>query len=192
MQSSLAGDRESRLLENNSILARSIRLRNPYVDPMSIMQAAMLKRKRAGESSPILTTCWVLRSTVLPQACATQAEEQLLAFWREEQSHALLEMAPALMCVVQENSMEYQARGAQKQWLWSFMLEIFGLSFNANFLVVTDFPKRLVERTVIVFFPFQRKNAPLRVGRVDVPNVLLSFKITAGSSFPSQMIVIHV
>jgi phosphoenolpyruvate carboxylase len=45
---------ESRLLENNSILARSIRLRNPYVDPMSIMQAAMLKRKHAGESGPDL------------------------------------------------------------------------------------------------------------------------------------------
>src|SRR6266700_209888 len=53
---------ESRLLENNSILARSIRLRNPYVDPMSIMQAAMLKRKRSGESSPDLD--YVLGATI--------------------------------------------------------------------------------------------------------------------------------
>jgi phosphoenolpyruvate carboxylase len=53
---------ESRLLENNSILARSIRLRNPYVDPMSIMQAAMLKRKRSGESGPDLD--YVLGATI--------------------------------------------------------------------------------------------------------------------------------
>src|SRR6185312_3949690 len=38
----VTGQRE--LLENNPILARSIRLRNPYVDPMSIMQAELLRR----------------------------------------------------------------------------------------------------------------------------------------------------
>ncbi len=53
---------ESRLLEDSSILARSIRLRNPYVDPMSIMQAAMLKRKRAGESGADLD--YVLSATI--------------------------------------------------------------------------------------------------------------------------------
>jgi len=42
---------QSELLEKNPILARSIRLRNPYVDPMSIVQAEMLRRKRAGEQS---------------------------------------------------------------------------------------------------------------------------------------------
>jgi phosphoenolpyruvate carboxylase len=42
---------QSELLENNPILARSIRLRNPYVDPMSIVQAELLARKRAGEHS---------------------------------------------------------------------------------------------------------------------------------------------
>ncbi|HEU5234973.1 MAG TPA: phosphoenolpyruvate carboxylase [Terriglobales bacterium] len=42
---------QSELLEKNPILARSIRLRNPYVDPMSIMQAELLRRKRAGQQS---------------------------------------------------------------------------------------------------------------------------------------------
>jgi phosphoenolpyruvate carboxylase len=42
---------QSRLLERNPVLARSIQLRNPYVDPMSIIQVEMLRRKRAGECS---------------------------------------------------------------------------------------------------------------------------------------------
>jgi phosphoenolpyruvate carboxylase len=45
---------QSRLLERNPVLARSIQLRNPYVDPMSIIQVEMLRRKRAGEASPDL------------------------------------------------------------------------------------------------------------------------------------------
>jgi phosphoenolpyruvate carboxylase len=40
---------QSRLLENNAVLARSIRLRNPYVDPMSLIQVDLLRRKRGGE-----------------------------------------------------------------------------------------------------------------------------------------------
>jgi phosphoenolpyruvate carboxylase len=43
---------QTRLLERNGVLARSIQLRNPYVDPMSIIQVEMLRRKRAGEISP--------------------------------------------------------------------------------------------------------------------------------------------
>ena len=31
----------------NPVLARSIRLRNPYVDPMSLIQVELLRRKRA-------------------------------------------------------------------------------------------------------------------------------------------------
>jgi phosphoenolpyruvate carboxylase len=45
---------QSRLLERNAVLARSIQLRNPYVDPMSIIQVEMLRRKRAGDTSPEL------------------------------------------------------------------------------------------------------------------------------------------
>jgi phosphoenolpyruvate carboxylase len=37
---------QSELLEKNSVLSRSIRLRNPYVDPMSLVQVDLLQRKR--------------------------------------------------------------------------------------------------------------------------------------------------
>ena len=39
------------LLQKNPVLTRSIRLRNPYVDPMSLIQVDLLHRKRAGEDS---------------------------------------------------------------------------------------------------------------------------------------------
>jgi phosphoenolpyruvate carboxylase len=38
---------QSALLETNSVLEHSIRLRNPYVDPMSLIQVELLRRKRA-------------------------------------------------------------------------------------------------------------------------------------------------
>lgn len=40
--------RQKELLEGNPVLQRSIRLRNPYVDPMSLIQIDLLRRKRAG------------------------------------------------------------------------------------------------------------------------------------------------
>jgi phosphoenolpyruvate carboxylase len=43
---------QSELLETNQVLARSIRLRNPYVDPISLIQVDLLRRKRAGEDTP--------------------------------------------------------------------------------------------------------------------------------------------
>ncbi|HSY67057.1 MAG TPA: phosphoenolpyruvate carboxylase [Edaphobacter sp.] len=42
------------LLETNPVLNHSIRLRNPYVDPMSLIQVELIRRKRAGEDSPEL------------------------------------------------------------------------------------------------------------------------------------------
>jgi len=42
------------LLETNPVLERSIRLRNPYVDPMSLIQVELIRRKRAGGDSPEL------------------------------------------------------------------------------------------------------------------------------------------
>ncbi len=39
------------LLESNPVLARSIQLRNPYVDPMSLIQVDLLRRKRSGEDT---------------------------------------------------------------------------------------------------------------------------------------------
>ena len=45
----VTGQRE--LLEHTPVLARSIRLRNPYVDPMSLIQIELLRRLRDGEDS---------------------------------------------------------------------------------------------------------------------------------------------
>jgi phosphoenolpyruvate carboxylase len=42
---------QSQLLETNPVLSRSIRLRNPYVDPMSLIQVELLRRKRGGENT---------------------------------------------------------------------------------------------------------------------------------------------
>jgi phosphoenolpyruvate carboxylase len=45
---------QNELLEQNPVLYRSIRLRNPYVDPMSLVQVDLLRRKRAGETGEML------------------------------------------------------------------------------------------------------------------------------------------
>jgi phosphoenolpyruvate carboxylase len=42
------------LLARNPVLARSIRLRNPYVDPMSLIQVELLRRRQSGEDSAAL------------------------------------------------------------------------------------------------------------------------------------------
>jgi len=42
---------QTTLLEKNPVLARSIRLRNPYVDPLSLIQVELLRRKRRGEDN---------------------------------------------------------------------------------------------------------------------------------------------
>ncbi len=45
---------QGKLLEKNAVLSRSIRLRNPYVDPMSLIQVDLLRRKRLGDDSEAL------------------------------------------------------------------------------------------------------------------------------------------
>ncbi|PWT88324.1 MAG: phosphoenolpyruvate carboxylase, partial [Blastocatellia bacterium] len=50
------------LLEKNPVLARSIRLRNPYVDPLSLIQVELLRRKRAGEDDDNLN--YALAATI--------------------------------------------------------------------------------------------------------------------------------
>jgi phosphoenolpyruvate carboxylase len=40
-----------RLLEHNHVLRRSIDVRNPYVDPINLVQVDLLKRLRAGEGA---------------------------------------------------------------------------------------------------------------------------------------------
>ena len=53
---------QTRLLEHNPVLARSIRLRNPYVDPMSLVQIELLRRQRAGDDSDELA--YALAATI--------------------------------------------------------------------------------------------------------------------------------
>jgi len=42
---------QSTLMQTNSVLGHSIRLRNPYVDPMSLIQVELIRRKRAALAS---------------------------------------------------------------------------------------------------------------------------------------------
>ncbi|MEO7521001.1 MAG: phosphoenolpyruvate carboxylase [Gemmatimonas sp.] len=53
---------QSELLEKDPVLAHSIRLRNPYVDPMSLIQVSLLRRKRRGEDSSELN--YALAATI--------------------------------------------------------------------------------------------------------------------------------
>lgn len=48
----LAVTGQSRLLEHNPALDRSIRLRLPYIEPLNLLQVELLKRHRAGEDDP--------------------------------------------------------------------------------------------------------------------------------------------
>jgi phosphoenolpyruvate carboxylase len=45
---------QEKLLEKNRVLSRSIRLRNPYVDPMSLIQVDLLRRKHLGDNTEAL------------------------------------------------------------------------------------------------------------------------------------------
>jgi phosphoenolpyruvate carboxylase len=53
---------QQELLQGNPSLARSIRLRNPYVDPLSLIQIELLRRKRAGKADAELD--FVLAATI--------------------------------------------------------------------------------------------------------------------------------
>ena len=53
---------QTTLLEKNPVLARSIRLRNPYVDPLSLIQVELLRRKRSGEDNDNLN--YALAATI--------------------------------------------------------------------------------------------------------------------------------
>ena len=58
----LAVTRQRALLESDPVLARSLRLRNPYVDPLSLIQVELLRRKRRGDESEELD--YVLAATI--------------------------------------------------------------------------------------------------------------------------------
>jgi phosphoenolpyruvate carboxylase len=46
----VTGHRE--LVENNPVLRRSIDVRNPYVDPINLVQIELLRRLRGGDDDP--------------------------------------------------------------------------------------------------------------------------------------------
>jgi phosphoenolpyruvate carboxylase len=48
----LAITRQQVLLETNPLLARSIRNRFPYIDPLNHVQIELLRRHRAGDTAP--------------------------------------------------------------------------------------------------------------------------------------------
>ena len=53
---------QKQLLETNPVLFQSIRLRNPYIDPMSLIQVELLRRKR--ESPKTEEIDYALGSTI--------------------------------------------------------------------------------------------------------------------------------
>ena len=76
-----AGHRQGELLEHAPVLARSIKLRNPYVDALHLAQIALLRRYRAlpadtsaGRARPRCSTQSITASTASPPACKPQAE----------------------------------------------------------------------------------------------------------------------
>ncbi|NCG20501.1 MAG: phosphoenolpyruvate carboxylase [Rhodobacterales bacterium] len=48
------------LLENNAVLRRSIDVRNPYVDPINLVQIELLRRLRSGDTDPRLSDALLL------------------------------------------------------------------------------------------------------------------------------------
>jgi phosphoenolpyruvate carboxylase len=48
------------LLESNPVLRRSIDVRNPYVDPINLVQVELLRRLRASSSDPSLFDAFVI------------------------------------------------------------------------------------------------------------------------------------
>src|SRR5262249_52437640 len=48
------------LLHDNPVLRRSIDVRNPYVDPINLVQIELLRRMRAGENDPRVRDAFVM------------------------------------------------------------------------------------------------------------------------------------
>jgi phosphoenolpyruvate carboxylase len=58
----LAVTGQQTLLDTNPDLARSLQLREPYVDPLNLVQIELLRRRRGGEENPELD--YVLATTI--------------------------------------------------------------------------------------------------------------------------------
>jgi hypothetical protein len=79
------------LLQTNQVLAHSIKLRNPYVDPMHLIQVDMLRRKRAGEDTPEVNRAIAATINGISAGCAIRAESAILSSQGREQ---MVNLAP--------------------------------------------------------------------------------------------------
>jgi phosphoenolpyruvate carboxylase len=53
------------LLEDNPVLRRSIDVRNPYVDPINLLQVELLRRLRASSDARTDDTVWLRRALLV-------------------------------------------------------------------------------------------------------------------------------
>ena len=63
----LAISRHTQLLEDNPVLRRSIDVRNPYVDPINLLQVELLRRLRSAEKADVdeSETDWLRRALLV-------------------------------------------------------------------------------------------------------------------------------
>jgi phosphoenolpyruvate carboxylase len=60
IRATLAVSGHTDLLENNPVLRRSISVRNPYVDPINLVQIELLRRMRCGDRDARLRDAFVV------------------------------------------------------------------------------------------------------------------------------------
>jgi phosphoenolpyruvate carboxylase len=60
IRATLDVSRHEDLLEENQVLRRSINVRNPYVDPINLVQIEVLRRMRCGEADDRLRDAFVV------------------------------------------------------------------------------------------------------------------------------------
>ena len=73
----LAITRQQTLLETNPLLARSIRNRFPYIDPLNHVQIELLRRHRAGDTAPEVVQGIHLSINGIAAGCATVAKSSV-------------------------------------------------------------------------------------------------------------------
>jgi len=61
----LAVTGHQQLLENNPVLRRSIDVRNPYVDPINLLQVELLRRLRSARDAHAEDAVWLRRALLV-------------------------------------------------------------------------------------------------------------------------------
>ena len=75
----LAVTGRERLLADNPVLRRSIDVRNPYVDPINLVQVELLRRLRRAGDDERLRHAFLVTVNGLRRACGTRGEPGLLS-----------------------------------------------------------------------------------------------------------------